>query len=269
MKSKLIKLLPLVAATALITSFCLTSKAYAQAQSLLSQNGVVIAAVEPVLSTNGIDGAIVITGINFPATAKAGFPIVSMRMADGNVITLISQYSGGVVTALLPSGIAQHSPGSYRVMVSFGPGTNITDSFEFTIGAVGLTGAKGDQGIQGIRGIQGETGATGAVGPQGVQGPKGDQGIQGIQGIQGETGATGAVGPQGVQGLKGEQGIQGAQGVTGATGVTGLNALRIFLNKPAALEAGLVVGDFWIQENTGHVYRIMDRDPGYGNGPGN
>lgn len=282
------------AALALFLS--VASNAMAQAQSLLSQNGVVIAAVEPLLSADGSGGAIAITGVNFPRSPRAGFPVVSLRLAGGAVTTLTSQYDGATVLALLPQGLSTTSPGSYRVMVSFGPGTNVTDSFEFTIGAVGLTGAKGDkgekgekgergdqgaQGIQGPKGEKGEQGDQGAQGTQGIQGEKGDkgdkgdQGIQGIQGIQGLKGDQGVQGPQGPQGPQGEKGLKGDQGETGAkgdrgeqgaSGVTGLSALQIFQNKVEALNAGLVVGDFWIQRKTGHVYRIMDLDPGYGDG---
>jgi hypothetical protein len=237
------------AALGLLVVIGAAPRALAQAQSLLSQNGVVIAAVEPVFTSNG-GGAINITGVNFPASPRSGYPVVSLRLPGGSVSTLTSQYDGANVQALLPAGVAAH-PGSYRVMVSFGPGTNITDSFEFTIGAVGPTGATGATGAQGAKGDKGDKG------DQGIQGPQGEQGIQGVKG---DTGAQGAVGPQGPMGPQGPQ---------GATGVTGLSALPIFINKPAALAAGLQVGDFWIQENTGHVYRVMDLDPGYGNQPVN
>jgi len=205
------------------------------------------------------------------------------------------------IIATLPVGLTAKAPGSYRLMVSFGSGTAATDVFEFTIGAVGLTGPqgiqgvkgdkgdqgiqglkgeqgiqglkgdKGDQGIQGLKGDKGDQGIQGIQGLQGLKGDKGDQGIQGVQGLKGDkgdTGATGAQGPQGVQGLKGDKGetgatgAQGAQGIQGATGVTGLEALPIYQNKPAAIAAGLRVGQFWIQENTGHVYRLMDLNGG-------
>ncbi|MCM2273237.1 MAG: collagen-like protein [Candidatus Didemnitutus sp.] len=232
-------------AAAFVFSLSAGLNAHAQAQSLLSQNGVVIAAVEPLLSADGNGGAIAITGINFPRSPRAGYPVVSLRLAGGNVTTLTSQYDGATVLALLPQGLSTTAPGSYRVMVSFGPGTNVTDSFEFTIGAVGLTGAKGDKGDKGDTGAQGPRGFTGDQGIQGAKGDKGDKGDQGAQGMKGD---------------KGDRGEQGA------SGVTGLSALPIFQNKPAALAAGLRVGDFWIQQNTGHVYRVMDLDPGYGNG---
>ena len=67
------------------------------------------------------------------------------------------------------------------------------------------------------------------------------------KGDRGDTGATGPQGPQGIQGL---------------TGVTGLMALPIFQNKPAAIAAGLQVGQFWVQANSGQVYRLMDLNAG-------
>lgn len=255
-----------VLATALAVSLSAVSKAHAQAQSLLSQNGVVIAAVEPLLSADGNGGAIAITGINFPRSPRAGYPVVSLRLAGGNVTTLTSQYDGATVLALLPQGLSTTAPGSYRVMVSFGPGTNVTDSFEFTIGAVGLTGAKGDKGDKGDKGEKGDRGEQGLQGVQGVKGDTGEQGPRGFMGPQGPQGQQGEKGEKGDKGDTGAKGDRGDRGEQGASGVTGLSALPIFQNKPAALAAGLSVGDFWIQQNTGHVYRVMDLDPGYGNG---
>jgi len=224
---------------ALVCSLNVAPQALAQAQSLLSQNGVVISSVEPVLSAHGNGGAIAISGINFPRSPRAGYPVVSLSPAGNSVVTLTSQYDGSTVFALLPQGLSTTKPGTYRVMVSFGPGTNQTDSFEFTIGAVGPTGEKGEKGEKGDTGPQGPRGFTG---PQGEKGEKGD---------------------------KGDKGEKGDRGEQGPPGVTGLSALPIFQNKPAALAAGLQVGDFWIQQSTGQVYRIMDTDPGYGNANGN
>ncbi len=264
--------------------------AYAQAQSLLSSNQVVVTRVEPILP----DG-LLITGINFGKSA----PTVSLYLpGTKSIAVLSSRYTAGSaeIVATLPAGTTATAPGTYRLMVSFGPGTAATDVFEFTIGAVGLTGAKGDQGVQGIQGIQGIQGVKGDKGDQGIQGiqgiqglkgdtgDKGDQGLKGDQGIQGERGLQGIQGAQGLQGVQGEkgdkgdkgdrgekgdkgdtgavgpQGPQGAQGIQGVSGVTGLDALPIFQNKPAGVAGGLRVGQFWIQANTGHVYRLMDHD---------
>lgn len=265
-KSLLLSLAPLTAA--LFTS--ITPEVQAQAQSLLSSNQVVVTRVEPILPD-----AILITGINFGKSA----PVVSLfTPTSRNITVLNSRYTAGSqeIVATLPVGMTATAPGTYRLMVSFGPGTAATDVFEFTIGAVGLTGAKGDKGDQGIQGVQGL---------KGDKGDKGDQGIQGIQGAKGDTGAQGPKGDQGIQGLKGDQGIQGPQGLQGlqgpkgdkgdtgaqgpkgdtgavgpqgATGITGLMALPIYQNKPAAIAAGLTVGDYWVDANSGQVFRIMN-----------
>lgn len=282
----------------------LSPEVRAQAQSLLSSNQVIITRVEPILP----DG-LLITGINFGKSSNddkgekgernsnSTNPVVSLfHPGSKTIAVLTSRYTAGSseIIATLPVGLTSRSPGTYRLMVSFGSGTAATDVFEFTIGAVGLTGAKGDKGDQGIQGIQGlkgdkgdqgiqgvkgdkgDTGAQGLKGDQGIQGiqglkgDKGDQGIQGVQGVKGDKGDTGSQGFQGLQGFKGdkgdtgEKGEKGDKGDTGAvgpqgiTGVTGLMALPIFQNKPAAIDGGLTVGQFWVQANSGQVYRLMD-----------
>lgn len=273
----------------------LTPTMHAQAQSLLSSNQVVVTRVEPILPD-----ALLISGINFGKGSSA--PVVSLFVPGSKTIAVLnSKYNATTqeIVATLPVGLTATSPGSYRLMVSFGSGTAATDVFEFTIGAVGLTGPqgvkgdKGEQGIQGIQGpkgdqgiqgIQGVKGDKGEQGIQGIQGPKGDQGIQGVKGDKGDTGATGAQGPQGIQGVQGPkgdtgltgakgdkgdkgdtgatgpQGPQGVQGAQGLTGLTGLESLPIYQNKPAAIAAGLAVGRFWVQESSGQVYRLMDRN---------
>ena len=125
----------------------LPSSASAQAQSLLSSNQVVITRVEPVMP----DG-LLITGINFNAKSN-GTPVVSLSLPARGLVVLNSRYTTGSqeIIATLPVGTTATAPGTYRLMVSFGPGTAATDVFEFTIGAVGLTGAQGIQGIQGIK----------------------------------------------------------------------------------------------------------------------
>ncbi len=228
--------------------------AHAQAQSLLSSNQVVVTRVEPILP----DG-LLITGINFGKAA----PTVSLYLPGTKTIAVLSsRYTAGSseIVATLPAGTTATAPGTYRLMVSFGPGTAATDVFEFTIGAVGLTGAKGDKGDKGEKGDQG------AQGLQGVQGAKGDKGDQGLQGAKGDKGDRGEKGDKGDTGAAGPQGAQGVQGPQGVSGVTGLDALPIFQNKPAAVSAGLQIGQFWIQANTGHVYRLMDRDLAGNNG---
>lgn len=205
--------------------------ANAQAQSLLSSNQVVVTRVEPILP----DG-LLITGINFGRNStgddknekaekisNSTAPVVSLFHPGSKTIAILnSKYTPGSseIIATLPIGLTAKSPGTYRLMVSFGSGTAATDVFEFTVGAVGLTGpqgAKGDKGDQGIQGIQGI---------QGLKGDKGDQGIQGIQGIQGLKGDKGDQGIQGIQGLKGDKGDQGIQGLKGDTGIQGIQGLK-------------------------------------------
>lgn len=280
--------LPLFAAGLAI----LAPDAKGQAQSLLSSNQVVVTRVEPVLPD-----AILISGINFGKSSNA--PVVSLFLPSAKAISVLnSKYVPGSqeIVATLPVGMTATSPGTYRLMVSFGSGTAATDVFEFTIGAVGLTGPqgiqgvkgdkgeqgiqgvqglkgdKGDQGIQGIQGLKGDKGdqgIQGLKGDQGIQGPKGETGERGVQGIQGPKGDKGEQGEQGLQGPKGDQGIQGPKGDTGAigpqgvqgiSGVTGLASLPIFQNKPAAIAGGVAVGSFWVQENSGQVYRMMDHN---------
>lgn len=149
-------------------------------------------------------------------------------------------------------------------------------------GATGATGAQGPQGItgkdgtQGPKGDTGDKGETGATGPQGqtgatgAQGPQGATGQTGVQGPKGDTGASGPLGPQGVQGVQGNVGAvgpagpQGSTGAQGASGVTDLMAMltaNVFKNKAAADTARdrheVNVGDFWMQEDNGAIYRIL------------
>lgn len=76
----------------------------------------------------------------------------------------------------------------------------------------------------------------------------------GAVGLRGEKDETG------VQGAKGDKGDPGAQGVQGATGVTGLQNLPIYQNKPAAIAAGVAVGQYWVHEGSGQVLRMMDQN---------
>ncbi|MSU23550.1 MAG: collagen-like protein [Opitutus sp.] len=131
------------------------------------------------------------------------------------------------------------------IVVADGPGANMIDSFEITIGASGPAGAQGAMGPQGpagpagpagSAGPAGAAGAIGAVGPvgpagaQGVVGPVGPAGAQGAVGPVGPVGAlgpigpvgpAGAVGPIGPIGLQGIQGLQGFPGLSGAIGPAG------------------------------------------------
>lgn len=137
-------------------------------------------------------------------------------------------------------------------------------------GKDGVQGPKGDTGDKGETGATGPQGQTGATGATGVQGPQGTIGKDGVQGPKGETGAMGPVGPQGVQGVQGNVGAvgpagpQGSTGPQGASGVTDLMTMlnaNVFKNKAAADTARdrheVNVGDFWMQEDNGAIYRIL------------
>ncbi len=76
----------------------------------------------------------------------------------------------------------------------------------------------------------------------------------------GAVGLRGEKDEKGVQGAKGDKGDTGAQGVQGATGVTGLQNLPIYQNKPAAIAAGVAVGQYWVHEGSGQVLRMMDQN---------
>jgi len=212
---------------------------------------------------------ILISGINFDKFAN--LPVVSLSGSGDTITALPASYNATAkdITSVLPPSVAAF-PGSYRLMVSFGPGTAATDVFEFTVGAVGPQGDKGDQGIQGEKGLQGDKGDQGV---QGIQGEKGNQGIQGIQGLQGEKGLQGIQGIQGekgVQGAKGDQGIQGVTGLkgdkgdkgdTGATGPVGPRGqsanFPLFQNVTQARAAGIAIGQVWVQESSGQVFQMV------------
>jgi hypothetical protein len=134
--------------------------------------------------------------------------------------------TGGQLTALMPA----LPPGSYRLVISRGSGSDGSAGMDVTVGAVGPKGeigAVGGTGPQGAKGDQGETGPQGLKGDTGAQGLKGDTGAQGLkgdtgpQGLKGDTGAEGLKGDTGAQGLKGDTGAQGLKGDTGAQGLKG------------------------------------------------
>lgn len=282
-----LKLLAAVAALSLSA----TPKIHAQAQSLLSSNQVVISRVENVNPTT-----ILIAGVNFDKFKGAPVVSISGSGSIVSVLPATYNAATKDITAILPTNVAW-LPGSYRLMVSFGSGTAGTDSFEFTVGAVGPKGDKGDkgekgdkgdqgvqgvqgvQGIQGIQGLKGDKGDKGDTGEQGLQGiqglkgdkgekgDKGDQGIQGIQGLQGVKGDVGAQGIQGVQGLKGDTGAQGPKGEKGDTGTQGpvgpvgpqgpTGNFPVFQNVTEAREAGVQLGQVWVQASSGQVFQMV------------
>jgi hypothetical protein len=148
-----------------------------------------------------------VTGANFgtrPLVMLANIVLGGVQVAS----------TGGQLTALMPA----LPPGSYRLVISRGSGSNRTDGMDVTVGAVG---PKGEVGAVGPKGDTGETGAPGPEGPAGPQGAKGDQGPIGPIGPQGLTGDPGPAGPQGPAGPIGAIGIVGARGLPGLPGATG------------------------------------------------
>ena len=236
----------------------------AQAQSLLSNNQVVIARVENVTAST-----LLISGVNFDKF-KGGL-VVSLSGSGSAIMTIPAVYHAGTrdITATLPA--TALIPGTYRLMVSFGSGTAGTDVFEFVVGAVGPKGDKGDQGIQGIQGLKGDQGDQGIQGIQGIQGLKGDQGSPGEKGEQGFKGDTGAPGAQGGKGDTGAQGLTGGPGSPGARGDTGAQGapgaagasghFPVYQNWPEALAAYASTADrglgvVWAQSSSGQVWQI-------------
>jgi hypothetical protein len=155
-----------------------------------------------------------VTGVNFgtrPLVILANIVLGGVQVAA----------TGGQLTALMPT----LPPGSYRLVISRGSGSNRSDGMDVTVGAVG---PKGEVGAVGPKGDTGDIGATGPEGPAGPQGAKGDHGDvgetgpMGPQGLRGEPGPEGPIGPQGAIGPQGPQGAIGSIGIAGARGVPGL-----------------------------------------------
>jgi hypothetical protein len=137
-----------------------------------------------------------------PAATLNGTPVAVIAKTDSSV------------TLAAPSLAA----GTYRLVVTDAGGTQLEDSFEWTLGAVGPQGERGETGATGATG---PTGPIGPPGPAGATGAQGPEGAAGAPGPQGPTGLTGPVGPAGPQGTQGETGLQGPIGVTGAPGPAG------------------------------------------------
>jgi len=194
--------------------------------------------------------------------------------------------TGGQLTALMPA----LPPGSYRLVVSRGSGSDRTAAMDVTVGAVGPkgdTGATGPEGPQGAKGDQGETGPQGVKGDTGPQGPIGPQGPEGPQGPLGSIGIAGA---RGVPGLPGAPGPEGPSGVVAIATLTGSVPISIlptlgtdfaFVGRTASValtatqritatgtamfghrEAGSPTLDFTMcwQQGTGPVFQMM---PGF------
>jgi len=122
--------------------------------------------------------------------------------------------TGTQLTALMPA----LPPGTYRLMISRGSGSDRSASFFLTLGT---TGPKGETGASGADGPIGPKGDTGDPGPQGAKGDPGPQGPPGPEGPQGPAGPTGSIGVAGVRGVPGLPGAPGPSGVVALTTLTG------------------------------------------------
>jgi hypothetical protein len=103
-------------------------------------------------------------GLEEPAVTLEGIPLVVLLHEPNRIV------------ASLP---AQMIPGSYRLTVSAGNGSQNSDIFHV---AIGTAGPQGEPGEAGPIGPQGPTGATGPQGPTGATGPAGPTGPQGPPG---------------------------------------------------------------------------------------
>jgi hypothetical protein len=130
-----------------------------------------------------VDGLLRISGFNMGGTATA-------ITLGGRVLRVVGVTSTGV-DAELP----QFAPGSYLLTLTVGSGgSQRSDEFWVTLGALG---PQGPAGADGAVGPQGPAGPAGATGQQGLAGPVGPQGMTGAQGPTGAAGAQGPMGPQG------------------------------------------------------------------------
>lgn len=134
-----------------------------------------------------VGGYLYVSGENFGRRDQ-----LTLNLA-GEPLTVLVKTDVQLIAALPPS----TQPGTYRLVLRKGQGSDILDSVDVTIGNTGPSGATGPQGPQG---------EAGAPGPAGSQGDPGPQGAQGVQGPQGNPGTQGAPGPQGPQGPQGPAG---------------------------------------------------------------
>jgi collagen triple helix repeat protein len=176
-----------------------------------------------------------ITGANFgtrPLVMLGSFVLGGVQVSA----------AGNQIVALMPA----LDPGTYRLCVMRGSGTDRTAMLDVTVGttgpkgqtgAKGETGAKGDTGPEGPIGPKGDTGEKGEIGPQGLRGEIGPQGPEGPQGPQGPSGSIGITGARGVPGLPGAPGPQGLPGPSGVVALTTLTGAVPTSIAPSAIFA--------------------------------
>jgi len=153
--------------------------------------------------------------------ALAGLtPLVTL---NGAPVTVLAK-TDGAVTLEAPS----LPDGSYRLVVTDAADSDVTDSFEWTVGAVGQTGQMGPAGPAGPPGPAGMPGPVGLPGPVGPMGSAGAPGPTGPQGPMGLTGPQGPHGDPGPAGPKGDTGPAGPQGPEGPAAPAGAGGIRVF-----------------------------------------
>lgn len=267
---------------------------HAQAQSLLSSNQVVISRVEnvnpttilisginfekfkgaPVVSLSGAGTAVIVIPSSYDAQAKditATLP-ANVAAIPGSYRLMVSFGSGTAGTDVFEFTVGAVGPkGAKGDKGDKGDkGEKGDQGLRGEKGDTGLKGDKGDRGEKGETGLKGDKGETGAQGIQGEkgltgeQGPRGDKGEKGetgAQGVQGEKGLTGEQGPKGDKGEKGDQGVAGEKGATGATGPMGpagaSSHFPLYHNVDDARNAGVKIGEVWVQDSSGQVFQMV------------
>lgn len=132
------------------------------------------------------------------------------------------------------------------------PHTGFQDGYYYICYYTSIIGPTGPQGARGPAGPQGDRG------PEGRRGPTGQIGLRGPTGHVGPTGATGPTGPTGPVGPTGPTGPTGSVGPTGPVGPTGSTWFSgTAITAPGSIAiTGAVVGDFYLNNNTGKVYKL-------------
>ena len=132
------------------------------------------------------------------------------------------------------------------------PHTGFQDGYYYICYYTSIIGPTGAQGPVGPQGAKGDQGPMGRKGPTGQVGPRGPQGHVGPTGPIGETGP---VGPQGKIGPTGPTGPTGPRGPVGPTGSTWFSGTAITVPGNTSI-TGAVVGDFYLNNSTGKVYKL-------------
>lgn len=120
-------------------------------------------------------GELTIHGRNFGAAPS----VLLGDAADLFVALAVSTSDDETIVAALGA----VDPGTYRLVVSGGPGATRIATLDVTLGAVGPEGPEGPEGPAGPPGPPGAPGAAGPAGPPGPEGPPGPPGPSGVLGF--------------------------------------------------------------------------------------